>query len=58
MEKAWFMAPVECNFNGKGILVPIEYIIMVYSVNGKGMDLWKMFFEVVIVVVKEVKNTA
>ena len=39
MEKAWFMAPVECNFNGKGILVPIEYIIMVYSLNGKGMDL-------------------
>ena len=38
MEKAWFIAPVECNFNGKGIMVPMEYISMVYSLNGKGMD--------------------
>ena len=44
MEKAWFMAPVECNFNGKGIMVPMEYISMVYSLNGKGMDLWKIVF--------------
>ena len=37
MEKTWFMAPMEYIPNGKGIIVPIEYTLTVYSPNGKGM---------------------
>ena len=39
MEKAWFMAPMEYIPNGKGIIVPIEYTLTVFSPNGKGMVL-------------------
>ena len=39
MEKAWFMAPIEYNPNGKDILPPMEYTLMVYIPNGKGMVL-------------------
>ena len=44
MEKAWFMFPMEYILNGKGIIVPIEYTLTVYSPNGKGMVLWKIIF--------------
>ena len=39
MEKAWFMAPMEYILNGKGIIVPIESTLTLYSPNGKGMVL-------------------
>ena len=39
IEKAWFMAPMEYIPNKKGIMVPIEYALMVYSPNRKGMVL-------------------
>ena len=44
MEKAWFMAPMEYIPNRKGIMVPIEYALMVYSPNRKGIILWKIVF--------------
>ena len=39
MEKVLFLAPLECSHNGKGIMVPIKYIFMVYSPKGKDMIL-------------------
>ena len=39
MEMTWFMVPVEYIPNGKGIIIPIEYTLMVYSPNGKVMVL-------------------
>ena len=44
MKKAWFMARMEYNPNGKSIMVPMEYNNMVYSPNGKGAVLWKTLF--------------
>ena len=44
MEKTWFMAPVEYNPNGKDIMAPMEYILMVHSPNGKGIVLRKTVF--------------
>ena len=44
MEKAWFMAPMEYIPNGKGIIVPIEYTLTVYSPNGKDIVSWKIIF--------------
>ena len=37
--KAWFSAPVKCHSNGKDIMAPMEYTLMVYSTIGKGMIL-------------------
>ena len=39
MEKAWSMALMEYNPNGKGVMTPIEYTLMVCSPNEKGMVL-------------------
>ena len=39
MKKVWFLAPLEYNHNGKGIMVPMKYIFMVYSPKGKDMVL-------------------
>ena len=39
MEKAWFMAQMEYSPNGKGIIAPREYNLVVYSLNGKVMVL-------------------
>ena len=39
MEKAWSMALMEYNPNGKGVMAPIEYTLMVYSPSEKGMVL-------------------
>ena len=33
MEKAWFIPPMEYVPNGRGIMVLIEYSLMVYSPN-------------------------
>ena len=33
MEKAWSIVPMEYNLNEKGIMVPMEYTLMVYSPN-------------------------
>ena len=30
--------------NGKGIMASMEYILIIYSPNGKDMDLWNIFF--------------
>ena len=38
---------------GKGIMVPMKYNPMVYSPNGKSMVLYRFFFEVVLVMVKD-----
>ena len=43
--KAWFMAPMEYSPNGRGIMDPMEYPLVVYSPNVK-------------VMVKDLKNTA
>ena len=45
LEMTWFMVPVEYIPNGKGIIIPIEYTLMVYSPNGKVMVLWKIVFQ-------------
>ena len=42
MEKMWFMAPVEYNQNGKSIVAPKEYFLMVHSPNRKGLVLRKI----------------
>ena len=39
MEKPWFVAQMEYSPNGKGIMAPMEYSLIVYSPNGKGMVL-------------------
>ena len=39
VEKAWFLGPMEYGSNGKGIIVPMEYTLMVYSSNEKDMVL-------------------
>ena len=39
MKKAWFMAPMEYNPNGKGIIASVKYTFIVYSPNGKSMIL-------------------
>ena len=44
MEKTCFMAPMEYNSNGKGIMATMKYVLMVYSSNGKGMVLRKIVF--------------
>ena len=46
MEKAWFMVPIEYNHNGKNIMVPMKYILIIYSPDWKGMVLWKIVFEI------------
>ena len=51
MEKAWFMAP-----NGKGIMASMEYSLITYSPNGRGMVLWNIVFQVVTVMAKEKKD--
>ena len=51
MEKAWFMAP-----NGKGIMASMEYSLITYSPNGRGMVLWNIVFQVVTVMAKEKKR--
>ena len=30
--------------NGKGIMASMEHILITYSPNGKGMDLWNIVF--------------
>ena len=35
---------MEYNLNGKGIMAPMEYVLMVYSHNRKGMILRKIVF--------------
>ena len=44
MGKTWFMAPMEYNPNGKDIMAPMEYVLMVHSPNGKGIALRKTVF--------------
>ena len=44
MEKTWFMAPMEYSPMEKDIMAQMEYTLMVYSPNGKGMVLWKIVF--------------
>ena len=44
MEKIRFMAPMEYNSNGKGIMATMKYVLMVYSSNGKSMVSRKIVF--------------
>ena len=39
MEKAWFMAPMDYTLNGKGIMAPKDYTLILYSPIKKGMVL-------------------
>ena len=39
MEAVWFLAPLECSHNEKGIMVPMKYILMVYNPKSKDMVL-------------------
>ena len=39
MEKAWFMAHMEYSPNGKDLMAQMEYILIVYSPNGKAVVL-------------------
>ena len=54
MEKVWFMAQIECSYNGKGIMALRKYSLTVNSPKGKGMVLQKIV-EVVLVMVKDKK---
>ena len=45
MKKTWFMAPMEYSPYGKGIMASMEYTLMVYNLNGKGLVLSKFVFE-------------
>ena len=53
MKKAYFMVPMKYRPSGKGIMAPMEYTLKVYSPNKKGMVYERLFFEVVIVVIKD-----
>ena len=57
IEKTWFMDPVEYSPNGRGIMVPMEYNLMVYSPYGKSIFYGRLFSQVVIVIEKDFKNT-
>ena len=50
MQKAWLMAP-----NGKRIMASMEYSLITYSPNGRGMVLWNIVFQVVTIMAKEKK---
>ena len=39
MQKAWFMAHMNNSPNGKHIMAPMKYILIVYNPNGKAMVL-------------------
>ena len=39
MKKVWFFVPLEYSHNGKGIMVPMKYILVVYIPKGKDMVL-------------------
>ena len=52
MEKAWFMVPMEYSPNGKVIMAPREYTPMVYSPKLKTWFYERLFFEVVIIMVR------
>ena len=41
--------------NGKGIMASMEYSLIIYSPNGRGMVLWDIVFQEVTVMVKEKK---
>ena len=56
MKKAYFMVPMKYRPSGKGIMGPMEYNLKVYSPNEKGMVYERLFFEVVIVVIKDLKK--
>ena len=51
------MDPVEYSPNGRGIMVPMEYNLMVYSPYGKSIFYGRLFSQVVIVIEKDFKNT-
>ena len=51
------MDPVEYSPNGRGIMVPMEYNLMVYSPHGKSIFYGRLFSQVVIVIEKDFKNT-
>ena len=57
MEKAWLMAPMEYNRNGKGIMAPRMYILIIYSPIKKAWFYERLFLELVMAMVKE-KNAA
>ena len=44
MEKAWSMALMEYNPNGKGVMAPIEYTLMIYSPSENVLVLLKIVF--------------
>ena len=52
-EKVIVYGPNGIQPNGKDIMAPMEYNIMVYSPNGNRMVLWRQFLEVVILMVKD-----
>ena len=58
MEKTCFMAPVEYNPIGKDIMAPMGYILMVHSPTEKTWFYERLFFEEMIFMVKDEKNTA
>ena len=39
------MVPMEYNTNGKGIMAPMKYILIIYSPNWECMVLWNIVFE-------------
>ena len=53
VEKVWFLVPLEHSHDGKGIMVPMKYIFMVYSPKDKDRFHKRFFFEVVMVMLKE-----
>ena len=40
------MVPMEYNHNGKYIMAPMKYILIIYSPDWKDMVLWKIVFEI------------
>ena len=40
------MVPMEYNTNGKGIMAPMKYILIIFSPNWKCMALWRIIFEI------------
>ena len=51
--KGMIFGPVEYSSSGKSIMAPMEYSPMVYSLNEKGMVLWKILFRSGVVIVKD-----
>ena len=58
MKKTQFMVPMEYNTNGKGIMAPMKYILIILAPIENAWLYEGLFLKLEMVMVKEKKNTA